>query len=141
MPDDRVVDDHLAAVYDAVLVALYQTKQAAWSAASTPYARDLRDLRDFLIEQSRLVDEAETRIDGRAERLSTPSSYQQGNLAAESGGDMALAVRTLTERLVELVSDVRHRAADIEGTGEGELLDQLADGIATSIERLNANQS
>lgn len=106
MPDERTVDDHLAAVYDAVLFALYQTKQAAWSAASTPFAGDLRDLRDFLIEQSRLVDEAETRIGGRSERLSTPSSYQQGNLAAESGGDVALAVRTLTERLVELVSDV-----------------------------------
>ena len=141
MPDDRIVDDHLAAVYDAVLVTLYQTKQAAWSAASTPFAGDLRDLRDFLIEQSRLVDEAETRIGGRAERVSTPSSYQQGNLVAESGGDIALAVRTLTERLVELSSDVRQRAAAIEGTDEGALLERLADGVAASVERLNANQS
>lgn len=138
MSNEQLIDRHLAEVYDAVLVTLYRVKQAAWSVSGTVFADELRALRDFLIEQSRVIDEAETRIGGRAERLSTPSSHQHGNLATESGGDPAMAVQIIAEHLGGLLADVRGRAAEIEGSEEARLLDRLAVGIAGYIARLAA---
>lgn len=136
MPDERVVDEHLGAVLNQVLDAVYQAKQAAWSASGSPLQPPLRDLVSFLIHQSGVVMEAEEAIDGRAPGISSPSSHQRGNLLAEAGGDLPQAVALLVQRLEDVVRDVRRRGAAVAGAAQSVLLVDLADGLETRLAHL-----
>ena len=136
MADDQLVDEHLAAVLDEVLDAVYQAKQAAWSASSSAARGDLADLVSFLIDQSGRFMIAEERIDGRADAVSSPSSHQRGNLMAEARGDLATALSLLAQRLDAIVVDVRARAAQIPDASEVSMLRDLANGLETRLCRL-----
>ena len=138
MADDRDVDEHLGAVLNEVLDAVYQSKQAAWSATSSPLQPWLRDLVSFLIEQSGLVMKAEESIGGRAPGMASPSSHQRGNLLAEAHGDLPSAVAVLLQRLDDLTTDVRRRAVAISGTTQSALLTELADGLEARLARLRS---
>src|SRR5947209_13873978 len=87
MADERTVDEQLVAVLNEVLDAVYQPKQAAWSATASPVRDDLRELVTFLINQSGRLILAEEHIDGRLPDVRSPSSHQRRNLVAEAGGD------------------------------------------------------
>src|SRR3954454_8902605 len=99
MEDNRVLDEYLVAVLNEVLDAVYQAKQAAWSASTAPVRAELQELVSFLIDQSGRLMVAEERIDGRSPAVSSPSSHQQGNLLADAGGDLQSAVALLVGRL------------------------------------------
>jgi hypothetical protein len=139
--DRRSIDDHLVAAYDGVLAALYETKQAAWAASTTPRAAQLRALRNLLIEQSQRLDEAESAIDGRSARVASPSSHQHGNLAAEAGGDPVRVVALLVDRLRSLVADLRVRSAVIDDHDAASLLEEVAADIAAHVEALGPSAS
>ena len=127
--DERVVDEHLGALLNEVLDAVYQAKQAAWAASMSPAQPDLRELVTFLIDQSGLLMIAEERIDGRAPGIASPSSHQRGNIVADGQGDIGTAVAVLVQRLEALAVDARTRAAAISGAPEGAMLTVLADGL------------
>ena len=129
MADAHEVDEHLGLVLNDVLDAVYQAKQAAWAASTSPAQAALRDLVAFLIEQSGHLMEAEERIDGRAPSISSPSSHQRGNLVADGHGDVAGAVAILVHRLDALAADARTRADAISGAQEAQILTDLADGV------------
>lgn len=139
MADDRVVDAHLVAVLDNVLDAVYQAKQARWSASTSPDREALHDLVGFLIDQSARLMVAEERIDGRSAAVSSPSSHQRGNLLAEAGGDLDTALAALTRRLEAVVADARARAAAMPAADEVQLLVDLADGLEARIRRLGGD--
>jgi hypothetical protein len=136
--DEREVDKHLVAVLNDVLDAVYQAKQAAWSAASELDRADLRELVEFLIDQSGRFMVAEERIDGRSADVRAPSSHQRGNLMAEAAGDHATAVSLLAQRLTTLAADVRTRALVISGAVETAMLSELADGLEARVDRLRS---
>ena len=136
--DDRVVDEHLGAVLNEVLDAVYQTKQVAWAAATSPAGDHLRALLTYLIDSSGTLMEAE-RIDGRAPGIASPSSHQRGNIVADSDGDITAAIRVLLDRLDRLVSDVRDRAAAIAGATEAPMLAGFAEGISTRTAQLRTS--
>ena len=99
MADDRDVDEHLGAVLNEVLDAVYQSKQAAWSATSSPLQPWLRDLVSFLIEQSGLVMEAEESIGGRDEDSRFAArrgvSYTRKSIRVLSSPGMELCARSV----------------------------------------------
>jgi hypothetical protein len=134
--DERTVDEHLGAVLDEVLDAVYQAKQAAWSAVGSPFRADLQDLVSFLIEQSGGVMQAEERIDGRAPGIGSPSSHQRGNIVGEAGGDITAAVALLVERLDAMGEDIRTRIAAMAGADEATILDDLVAGLEARLGRL-----
>jgi len=134
MTDEREVDQHLVAVLNEVLDAVYQAKQAAWSATST-LKQDLRELVSFLIDQSGRFMVAEEAIGGRSADVSSPSSHQRGNLVAEAGGDHGKAVAALADRLATVAADVRARLAVIPDATETAMLLELADGLDSRIRR------
>ena len=138
MTQEHIVDEHLAAILDQVLDVLYQAKQAAWSATQPQARAHLQDLVTFLIDQSRVVMEAEERIDGRAPGLASPSSHQRGNIVAEANGDLRAAASVLADRLDELVDDIRARAATVPAAGETTMLADLADGLALRRDRIRS---
>jgi hypothetical protein len=134
--DAREVDRHLVAVLNQVLDAIYQVKQAAWSATTSPAREDLHDLFEFLVEQSGRFMMAEERIDGRSPDVSSPSTHQRGNLASEAGGDHDETVALLAQRLNALADDVRARAGAISDAQESSMLYELADGLNARTTRL-----
>lgn len=134
--DQRVIDDHLVAVLNGVLDAVYQAKQAAWSAPTPPVRECLRELVAFLIDQSGQLMVAEEQLDGRSPDVGAPSSHQRGNLVAEAGGDHANAVAVLAHRLTGIATDARDRAATIPGTTEATLLLELAVGLERRVQRM-----
>jgi hypothetical protein len=136
--DERVVDEHLGFILSGVLDALYQTKQAAWSASGSPAQTHLRELVSYLIDRSGALMQAEERIHGRAPGISSPSSHQRGNLVAEGDGDLAAAIAVLVERLDALAADVRTRAAAIADAEEAPMLTDLADGLEARTTALRA---
>lgn len=138
MAEEHDIDGHLVAVLNEVLDALYQAKQAAWSASTSPVREDLRELVAFLIEQSGRLMVAEERIAGRSPEVSSPSSHQRGNLVAEAGGDHRAAVAALAQRLSAIAGDVRTRAAAIPDTIETRMLAELAEGLEARIRLLEA---
>lgn len=129
MTDKRLVDENLVAVLNQVLDAVYQTKQAAWSASTSPLKPGLQELVSFLIEQSGRLMVAEENIEGRSPSVSSPSSHQRGNLLADSKNDFANALSTLVRRLESIVDDARNRVAHLGGADETTLLIELADGL------------
>jgi hypothetical protein len=137
--DEHVVDEHLVAVLNEVLDAVYQAKQAAWSASTSPARAALQDLVSFLIEQSGRFMITEERIDGRSDAVASPSSHQRGNLLAEANGDLSSAVSHLVQRLRAIVVDVQARAADIPDATEVPMLIELAEGLERHIGRLRAS--
>lgn len=138
MTDEHDVDIQLVAVLNEVLDAVYQAKQAAWSAPTSPARDDLRELVSFLIDQSGRFMVAEERIGGRSADVSSPSSHQRGNLVTEAGGDHPKAVSLLADRLTALADDVRARAALIADATETPMLAELADGLEARITRLRS---
>ena len=138
MTDERSVDEHLGAILNQVLDLLYQAKQAAWSAAQSPLRSDLQDLAAYLIDQSRIVMEAEERIDGRAPGIASPSSHQRGNIVADANGDIRVAVSVLVDHLDALVDDIRARTATVPAGGEATMLTELSDGLALRRDRLQS---
>jgi hypothetical protein len=138
VPDEQAIDAQLVAVLIQVLDAVYQAKQVAWSASTSPFRENLRELVAFLIDESGRLMVAEERIDGRSPDVSSPSSHQRGNLVAESHGDHGEAVARLAERLAALAIDVRARAAVIPGAAETSMLSELADGLEARLGRLSA---
>lgn len=138
MADEHDVDIQLVAVLNEVLDAVYQAKQAAWSAPASPVRDDLRELVSFLIDQSGRFMVAEERIDGRSPDVSSPSSHQRENLVAEAGGDHATAVSLLAGRLAAVAVDARARAATIPDAAETAMLFELAEGLEVRIGRLRS---
>jgi hypothetical protein len=138
MTDERTVDEQLVATLNQVLDAVYQAKQAAWSAAPSPIRDDLRELVTFLIDQSGRLMVAEGQIDGRSPGVRPPSSHQRGNLVAEAGGDHAKAVSLLVDQLTVLTIDARERARTISDAGETAMLTELAEGVEARIARLRS---
>lgn len=138
MTDEREVDVQLVAVLNEVLDAVYQAKQAAWSATTSPAREDLRELVSFLIDQSGRFMVAEERIGGRSAHVSSSSSHQRGNLVAEAGGDHGMAISLLAQRLAEIAVDVRARALAIPDAAETPMLAELADGLDARITSLKA---
>jgi hypothetical protein len=140
MVDEHVVDEHLVAVLNEVLDAVYQAKQAAWSATDAATTAMLQDLVRFLIDQSGQFMVAEERIDGRSAAVSSPSSHQRGNLLAEADGDVATAIGLLADRLERIIEDVRARATEIPRVKEAQLLADLADGLEARVQNLRPSQ-
>lgn len=138
MADEHTIDDHLVAVLNGVLDAVYQAKQAAWSATTPTVREGLRELVAFLIEQSGRLMVAEERLGGRSPDVNAPSSHQRGNLVAEAGGDHHAAVVLLARRLTTLADDIRERAAAIPDATEASMLLELADGLGARVRRLEA---
>ena len=119
-----------------VLDAVYQAKQAAWAASTSPAKADLQDLVAFLIEQSGRFMVAEEGIDGRSASVSSPSSHQRDNLLSEAKGDLAGAVSLLGKRLEGLLEDVRARASQMPDAPEVSMLVNLAEGLEARLEHL-----
>ena len=139
MADEHEVDVQLVAVLNQVLDAVYQAKQAAWSATASPARDDLRELVSFLIDQSGQFMVAEERIDGRSADVSSPSSHQRGNLIAEAGGDLNAALSVLAQRLTTIADDVRARAMTIPDAMETSMLAELAEGLDARVRRLQSS--
>lgn len=138
MADEREVDVQLVAVLNEVLDAVYQAKQAAWSATTSPPREDLAELVTFLIDQSGRLMVAEERLGGRSPDVSSPSSHQRGNLVAEAHGDHREAVTLLAHRLTAIAADARARAAAIPEAPQTSMLAELADGLEARVRRLAA---
>lgn len=138
MADEREIDNQLVAVLNEVLDAVYQAKQAAWSATTSAARDDLREVVSFLIDQSGRFMIAEERLGGRSADVSSPSSHQRGNLIAEAGGDHSTAVSLLAQRLTAIAVDARVRAAAIPDAAEVAMLYELADGLETRVQRFQA---
>jgi hypothetical protein len=130
--DDRTLDRHLGAVYDELVSAIYLTKQVVWSASSAQRNR-LQGLLGFLIEQSHAVDEAEARLGGRAVGMASPSGHPRANLLGEVHNDVQAAFAVYTKRLMDLVGDLRRRAATIGDADEATLLVDTASGLETRL--------
>ena len=135
-PDEETVDRHLGAVLDEVITAIQETKQAVWSASTAERRRRFEDLRSFLVTQAAVVADAEQRIGGRDPLLTSPTGHRIRNLRAEAGGDNEALVALLLAHLHTLVADVRARAAAIEGTADGGLLTELANGVDHHVRQL-----
>ena len=129
---------HLVAVLNEVLDAVYQAKQAAWAATTSPVREDLRELVAFLIDQSGRFMVAEEQLGGRSPEVSSPSSHQRGNLLAEAHGDHRGAVMLLAHRLTAIADDARARAAAIPEAPQTSMLGELADGLEARVRRLGA---
>ena len=138
MADEAIVDGHLVAVLNRVLDLVYQTKQVAWAASTSPARADLEELKSFLIDQSGRFMVAEERIGGRSPDLASPSSHNRGNLMAEAGDDHAAAVSLLAGRLRELAEDARTRAATIAGAPAVSILVELAAELEARAGRLGS---
>ncbi len=136
MTDEQAVDEHLVEVLNQVLDAVYQAKQARWSATGSPVQVELQELVSFLIDQSGRLMVAEEAIDGRSSRVSSPSSHQKGNLVGDADGDLAAAVALLVQRLDGIVLDVRERVGSIRDVDETRLLIDLADQLEARARRL-----
>jgi hypothetical protein len=134
------VDRHLRAVFDALVEAIYLTKQGTW-AVSTPSRRErLRNLLEFLIEQSHAVDEAETHLDGRATEMRAPSSHDRRNLLGEARNDLEAARVLYIEHLNELAQDIRRRAIDLGAVQGAQLLLDIADGLESRVTQLESSE-
>jgi hypothetical protein len=138
--DRHTVDQHLAAALDAVLTAVYQVKQVAWATPRSATRGALDDLKMFLFEQIQVIGEAEERIDGRSETLTSPSAHNRGNLVGEAGSVDA-AVRVLAGRIRSLASDLRTRRDIIAGSDEAQLLDRAAAGLDERLDRVQPDVS
>ena len=123
------VDRHLHAVYDGLVEAIYLTKQGTWAVSAPARREQLRDLLEFLIEQSHAVDEAESHLDGRAAEMRAPSSHQRRNLLGEARNDLEAARALFVSHVVDLVHDIRRRATEIAGAEQAQLLFDIADGL------------
>lgn len=130
------LDRHLRAVFDGLVEAIYLTKQGTWAVASPARRERLRELLEFLIEQSQAVDEAESRLDGRAVEMRAPSSHARRNLLGEAGNDMQAARALFIEHLTQFAHDVRRRATEIADAQEAELLVAIAAGLETRLAQL-----
>ena len=133
MTADRTVDEHLRAAYDALVVAIYHTKQGAWAAGSAERRGALRDLLSFFIEQSHRVDEAEAAIDGRSPQMSAPSSHERQNLLGEARNDLDAARAAYVAHITDLAADLDRRASAIGDGVAAELLADIADQLKTRI--------
>ena len=138
MAGEDAVDEHLVAVLNEILDALYQAKQASWSASTSPAREALSELVSFLIDQSRCFMVAEERLGGRSPAVGAPSSHQRGNLIAEAEGDHDKAVSFLAHRLVALVDNARLRAAAIPNATEARMLVDFANELEARVGRLQA---
>jgi len=138
--DEETVDRHLGAAYDELVSAIYLTKQVVWSASPAQRNR-LQDLLGFLIEQSHAVDEAEARLGGRAVGMASPSGHPRENLLGEVHNDVHAAVALYAKHLMDVIDDLRRRAADIGDTDEAKLLLDIAAGLETRLADLERDAS
>jgi hypothetical protein len=137
--DERTVDEHLGAVLNGLLDAVYQAKQASWAASTSPMRAALQALVAFLIDHSGRFMVAEERIGGRADGIASPSSHQRGNILAEAHGDLGTAVSVLVQRLDALAADVRKRATAIADDAHVPLFTALAEGLQAHVARLRSD--
>jgi hypothetical protein len=140
MTAELPVDRQLRAVFDGLVEAIYLTKQGTWAVSAPERRERLRDLLEFLIEQSHAVDAAESRLHGRADEMRAPSSHERRNLLGEAHNDMQAARVLFMSHLVELVHDIRSRAVEIGTAPESKLLSEIADGLETRAAHLEELQ-
>lgn len=134
--DEDTIDGHLGAAFDALVGATHLTKQVMWSGASTQ--RDqLQDLLAFLGEKTRLVDEAEARVGGRADDLPSPSGRPRPNLLGDVDNDPQAALAAHAAYVRDLVGDLRQRAAEMDTGSEATLLLDVATGLETRLSDLD----
>ena len=133
MTEELPVDRHLRAVFDGLVEAIYLTKQGTWAVSAPARRERLRDLLEYLIEQSHAVDEAESHVDGRAAEMRAPSSHERRNLLGEARNDMDAARTLFLSHVVDLANDVRRRATEIEGAQQAQLLFDIADGLEARV--------
>jgi hypothetical protein len=126
---------HLGSVLDELVDLISETKQAAWTAPSTPRRALFDDLKSFLAEQVALIDDAELRLGTRAPWITTPTGRRSRNLSAEAGGDPERLVELLARDLRCVVDDVRSRSATVDGEWR-QLLSTLADDLERHVETL-----
>ena len=134
------LDRHLRAVFDGLVEAVYLTKQGTWAVSSPARRERLRDLLEFLIEQSHAVDEAESHIDGRAAEMRAPSSHERRNLLGEARNDLEAARVLYIAHLNELAQDIRRRATDMGPAQEANLLLDIADGLEARVAHLERSE-
>lgn len=126
-------DQHLRAVYDWLVRALYVTKQLVWG--GPPSQRDaLQDLLGYLIEQSHAVYEAASRTGGPS--LAAPSAHERRNLLGDVGNDLGAALDVYKHRLGEAANDIRRRATEVDEEAEATLLTDIAEGLERHLANL-----
>lgn len=136
MPGDETVDRHLAEVLDEVIRAIQATKQVQWSAGRSHRAA-LDELKAFLVEKADAVAAAEEQIEGRNPAIVSPSGRPRRNLTAEAGGDVAVMMAKLVDRLRALEGNIRDMASETAGTEHSRRLTELADGLAERLAPLD----
>lgn len=137
MADKQAVDGHLCAVFDEMVTAIQEIKQAVWSSSSGAQRQALEDLRRFVVDSVTVVADAEERIEGRSPSLASPTGHPAPNLLAETR-DEATLLRRLRADLQAIGADIRQRAAAIAGSEESEMLANVADGLDERLARLPA---
>lgn len=126
--DENTIEHHLGAAHEGLVGATHLTKQVVWADASTQPDL-LQDLLAFLGEQTRLVDEAEARLGGRAADLPSPSGRPRENLLGDVDNDAQAALTVYATYLRDLVADLRQSAANIGTGSEATLLLDVATGL------------
>ena len=134
--DEQDLDRHLGAVFDEMIIAIQEIKQASWSASNGEQREALDELRTFLVDNVTVVADAEERIGGRDPSLASPTGHRARNLLGEAGGDEAALVRLLRADLEAVATDVRQRADEIAGSEEAKLFAAVADGLDERLARL-----
>lgn len=130
--DDHTIDGHLGAALDALVGATHLTKQVQWSGVS-PQRDQMRDLLVFLAESTRMVDEAEARLGGRADEVRSPSGRPRPNLLGEVDNDPDAAMDAFVAHLRDLEADLRQHADEMGAGSEAALLRDVATGLATRL--------
>lgn len=120
MTADDPDDERLRAVFDQLVTATHLTKQLVWSAPPERRER-LKDIATFLVEQSRLVDEAEARIGGRSPAMVAPSGHPRRNLLGEVDSDVDAALTVYVEIMSEMVDEIG-AGARVIGDGDAAVL-------------------
>jgi len=133
MTDDA--SGQLGAVFNELVDLVGEVKQAAWSSSSEARRSAFNELKMFLGEQAKLVDEAETRAGGRPAWVKSPTGHQARNMAAEANGDTERLSELLIRDLRAVVVDIRDRAGELDEEWRRSLLD-LADNLERHIDAL-----
>jgi len=127
MSGDGEFESHLGAVFDELVELIGETKQAIWTASSSDRRQSFESLKAFVGEQAMMIDDAERRIGTRAPWVKSPTAHHVRNIAAEAGGDPARLVQILVGDLRRAISDVRSRAAMMNGEWQQLLVELAAD--------------
>ncbi|MDT5016973.1 MAG: hypothetical protein QOD39_3133 [Mycobacterium sp.] len=128
MPSEDEVEAQLGMVFDELVELIGETQQAVWTASSPERRKVFNDLKLFIAEQARAIDEAEQRIGTRPPWIKSPSAHHPRNLAGEAAGDSDRLVQLLIQNLRAVIDDVNGRAGTLDGEWRSFLL-----GVAEQI--------